>query len=87
MATQAKSKTSKSTDAQALPGRVLEVAREAGHGLLDTAEQTGKRIAELQESVGEASGVRLISTVSSTQADVTRNVAKAYVSAGRKLVG
>ena len=87
MATKAKTTTSKSTDPQALPGRFLQVAREAGHGLLDTAEQTGKRIAELQESVGEASGVAVISTVSGTQADVTRNVVKAYVSAGRKLVG
>jgi len=86
MATQAKTRTSKSTDAQALPGRVLQVAREAGHGLLDTAEQTGKRIAELQESVGEASGVELISTAGA-QAGVTRNVVNAYVSAGRKLVG
>jgi hypothetical protein len=87
MATQAKTRSSKSTDAQALPGRVLQVAREAGHGLLDTAEQTGKGIAELQEGVGESSGVEVISTVSRTQAGVTRNVVKAYVSAGRKLVG
>jgi hypothetical protein len=87
VATQAKTSTRKSTDAQDLSGRVLQVAREASHGLLDTAEQTGKRIAELQESVGEASGVELISTVSGTQAGVTRNVVTAYVSAGRKLVG
>jgi hypothetical protein len=87
MAAQANTRTSKSTDAQALPGRVLQVARETSNGLLDTAEQTGKRIAELQESFGEASGVELISTVAGTQAGITRTVVKAYVSAGRKLVG
>jgi hypothetical protein len=87
MTTQAKTRTSKSTDAQALPDRVLQVAREAGHDLFDTAEQSGERLAELQRGVGEASGVELISTVSGTQADVTRSIVKAYVSAGRKLVG
>ncbi len=87
MATQTKTRTRKSTDAWALPGRVLEVARETSNDLLDTGEQTGRRIAELQESVGEASGVKLISTVAGAQADVTRNVVKAYVSAGRTLVG
>jgi hypothetical protein len=87
VATQTKTTSSKSTDAQAVPGRVLEVAREAGHGLLDKAEQAGTRVAELQESVGERSGVELISTATGAQAGVTRNVVKAYVSVGRKLVG
>jgi hypothetical protein len=87
VATQTKTTTSKSTDAQAVPDRVLEVAREAGHGLLDTVEQAGKRIAELQERVGELSGVEPISTATGAQADVTRDVVKAYASAGRKLMG
>jgi hypothetical protein len=87
MATQAKTTTSKSSAAQAVPDRVLEVAREAGHGLLDTAEQAGKRVAELQKSLGELSRVELISTVTGAQADVTRDVVKAYVLTGRKLIG
>ena len=87
MATKTNTGTSKSSDARALPGRVLEVARETSNGLLDTGEQTGRCLAELQESVGEASGVKLISTVAGTQAGITRTVVNAYVSAGRKLVG
>jgi hypothetical protein len=87
MATKAKSTSSKSTRTQDLPDRVLEAVREAGHDFLDTAEQAGKRVAALQESVGEASRVELISTVTGTQADVTREVVDAYVSAGRRLIG
>ena len=87
MATQTKTTTGKSTDAQAVRDRVLEVAREAGHGLLDTAEQAGRRIAELQDRVGELSGVGPISPAAGAQADVTRDVFKAYASAGRNLIG
>ena len=87
MATQTKTRSSKSTGGQTVPDRVLEGAREAGHGVLDATEQAGKRIAELQEGVGELGRVELIATVSGAQADVTRDVVKAYVSTGRKLIG
>jgi hypothetical protein len=51
------------------------------------AEATAKRVAELQKSIGEATQVELISTVADAQANLTRDVTDAYVSAGRKLIG
>ena len=87
MATQAKTKKTADSGVQALADRVFEAARGAGHSYLDTAETTAKRVAELQKSIGQATRIELISTVADAQANVTRDVAEAYVSAGRKLIG
>jgi hypothetical protein len=84
MATQTKSSTTKkSTDPV---DRVVEAVREAGHNYLDATEKAAKRVAELQERVGESSGIELVSTVTGAQANFTRDVAQAYVSAGRSLI-
>jgi hypothetical protein len=45
VATQTKTTAGKSTDAQAVPDRVLAVAREAGHGLLDTTPSSRRESA------------------------------------------
>lgn len=87
MATQAKTRKSADSGVQALADRVAEAARNAGHSYLDTTQATAKRVAELQQSIGEASRIELISTVADAQANVTRDVTEAYVSAGRKLIG
>jgi hypothetical protein len=87
MATQAKTRKSADSGVQALADRIVEAARGAGNSYLDTTEATAKRVAELQKSVGEATRVELISTVADAQANLTRDVTDAYVSAGRKLIG
>jgi hypothetical protein len=87
MATQAKTRKSADSGVQALADRVVEAARDAGNSYLDTTEATAKRVADLQQSIGKASRVELISTVADAQANVTRDVTEAYVSAGRKLIG
>jgi hypothetical protein len=88
MATQAKS-NSRSTGfgAQDLVERVVDVARQAGHSYLDATERAAENVAKLQASAGEASRIEPISAVTGAQADVTRGVADAYVSAGRRIIG
>lgn len=87
MATQTKASTSKSTDSDALPSRALGAVREAGNGLLDTAEQAGQQYADFQERLGALTGVGMISSAAGFQAGVTRDVVKAYAATGRKLIG
>ena len=89
MATQAKSKSSTTTSAspEGLVERAVEVSRGAGHSYLDAAQWVGDQIAEFQKSIGEASQVELVTSAARTQADVTRDLVDAYVSAGRKMIG
>jgi hypothetical protein len=87
MATQAKTRKSADSGVQALADRIVEAARGAGNSYLDTTETTAKRVADIQQSIGKAIRVELISTVADAQANVTRDVTEAYVSAGRKLIG
>ena len=91
MATQAKTKSnSNSTTSHGPEGlveRAVEVSRGAGHSYLDAAQWVGDQIAEFQKSLGEASQVELVSSAARTQADVTRDLVEAYVSAGRRMIG
>ena len=88
MATQAKSKSqSTSTSPQGLVERFVDVGREAGHSYLDSTQWVGDQVAEFQKSIGEASQVELVSEAARTQADVTREIVDAYVSAGRRMIG
>jgi hypothetical protein len=89
MATQAKTKSTTTTgpSPQGLVDRAIEAGRGAGHGYLDAAQWVGDQVAELQKSIGEASQVELVSEAARTQADVTREIVDAYVSAGRRMIG
>ena len=91
MATQAKTKNSSnsttSSSPQGLVESAIEVSRGAGHSYLDAAQWVGDQVAEFQKSIGEASQVELVSSAARTQADVTRDLVDAYVSAGRKIIG
>jgi hypothetical protein len=79
MATQAKTNKNQSG--------VVEVVRNAGRSYLDAAEQAVDRVAELQERVAEASPFGWASSLTRFQAGLSRDVAGAYASAGRKLIG
>jgi hypothetical protein len=72
---------------QALAEHVVVAARRAGHAYLDSTEEAVNRLADLQVSVGQASRVDLVSDLAAVQADVSRDVGRAYVSAGRSLIG
>ena len=90
MATQAKTKSNSnsttSRSPQGLVESVIEVSRGAGHSYLDAAQWVGDQVAELQKSIGDASQVELVSEAARTQADVTRDLVDAYVSAGRRMI-
>jgi hypothetical protein len=66
---------------------ILDVPRKAGHAYLDTTEWAAERVADLQRRAGDATSIEWVADIAGAQADVTRDVAAAYVSAGRKLVG
>ena len=83
-ATSTKATSSKSSSTTS--NRVVELVRNAGHSYLDTTEKAAESLAEFQESVGQGTGIDLISSVAGTQAGITRDVARAYVSASRKLI-
>jgi hypothetical protein len=88
MATQAKSKSQPtSTKPQGLVEQVVELPRRAAHSYLDAAEWAGDQVAELQKSIGNASQVEFVSSAARAQADITRDVVEAYVSAGRRVIG
>ena len=88
MATQAKTKSqSNSTSPQGLVEGVIEASRGAGHRYLDATQWVGDQVAEFQKSVGDASQVQIVSSAARTQADVTRDLVEAYVSAGRRMIG
>jgi hypothetical protein len=86
MASQTKSSTSKS-GAGDIFEFVLDAPRKAGKAHLDTTKWAADRVAELQRQAGDATSIDWIADIAGAQADVTRDVAQAYVSAGRKLVG
>jgi hypothetical protein len=86
MASQTKTTTSKS-GAQDIFDFVLDTPRKAGHAYLDTTEWAADRVSDLQRRAGDATSIEWIADITGAQADVTRDVAQAYVSAGRKLVG
>ena len=88
MATQAKTKSqSTSTRPQGLVERFVDVGREAGHSYLDTTRWVGDQVAEFQKSIGDASQVQIVSSAARMQADATRGLVEAYVSAGRRMIG
>jgi hypothetical protein len=66
--------------------RIIESSKKAGNVYLDLYEKTLNSIADYQERAGEQSQIEWVSTVANAQADFTRELAKAYTSAGRSLI-
>ena len=67
--------------------RFVDVGRGAGHSYLDTTQWVGDQVAEFQKSIGDASQVQIVSSAARTQADVTRDLVEAYVSAASRMIG
>jgi hypothetical protein len=63
--------------------RIIETSVRAGLSSLELYEKALKSIADLQEAVGEASQLELISAIAGAQAKFTRDTADAYTSAVR----
>ncbi len=66
--------------------RVIENGRKAGLASLDLYEKTLKSIADMQQSVGDASQVQWLSQIAAAQANFTREMAETYTSAAREFL-
>lgn len=66
--------------------RVMESVRKAGNATIDTYERALESVAEFEQKVGEASPIELVTTITQAQANLTRDLGKAYVAAARSLV-
>jgi hypothetical protein len=71
---------------QELNERLLEASRKAGKAYLDTTEKTVKGFADLEVKLADATNIEFISTVAKAHADITRDLAGAYVSTARELL-
>ncbi len=66
--------------------RLLEAGRQVGNAYLDAYERTLTGVADLQDRTARASRVEWFSAAAAAQADFTRELAHASVSAGRELL-
>lgn len=66
--------------------RILDASKRTSAAVIDSYEKAFHTYADLQERVGEASPVEWVTTVTKAQADLTREVTKAYTSAARDLL-
>jgi hypothetical protein len=71
---------------QELNERLLDASRKAGKAYLDTTEKTLNSLADLEVKLADATNIELISTVANVHADITRDLAGAYVSTARELL-
>lgn len=65
---------------------MIDLSRRAGLGSLDLYERTLKSIADLQQSVGEASRLQWFAQICATQADFTREFAETYTATAREFL-
>jgi len=66
--------------------RVIGFGRKAGTSLLDAYETTGKTLADYQATIADATQLSWATPIVQAQADVTREVTKAYANAARALL-
>src|ERR1700688_1890211 len=65
--------------------RIIESSKQTGEMTLSAYAKMLQNIAELQENVGKASQVDWLTTFATAQANFTRDLAKGYTDAARKL--
>ena len=65
--------------------RIIESSKQTGEVTLNAYAKMLQNIAELQENVGKASQLDWLTTFATAQANFTRDPAKAYTAAARKL--
>jgi hypothetical protein len=65
---------------------LLDAGKKAGSAYLDAYEKTVQSIADYQSQAAKQTDVEWVSTLADAQARFTREVGKAYVSAGRELL-
>ncbi len=66
--------------------KILELSRRAGLSSLNLYEKTLKTIADVQQSVGEASRVQWLVQISAAQANFTRELAEIQTAMARELL-
>ncbi len=66
--------------------RIIEQGRKTNLASLDLYEKTLKSLADMQQSVGEASQVQWFSQIAAAQANFMREMAETYTSAARELL-
>lgn len=93
MATATQSKRTQTDEVQAAADRlrdlnekIIENGRKAGNVYLDLYEKTLKTIAETTEKAGSQSQIEWVQTFAKAQADLTREIAEAYVQASRQFL-
>jgi hypothetical protein len=69
-----------------LNDKLTSAGRKISLATLDSYEKTALGVADFQVKVAETSRVAWLQQVATTQADLTRDLTKAYVSAARELV-
>jgi hypothetical protein len=71
---------------QELNERLLETSRRFSKAYLDTTEKTVNGLADLEVKLADATNIEFVSTVASAHAEITRDLAGAYVSTARELL-
>jgi len=66
--------------------RIIANGQKAGLASLDLYEKTLKSLADMQQSVGEASQVQWLSQIAAAQANFTREMAETYTAAAREFL-
>jgi hypothetical protein len=66
--------------------RIIEQGRKAGLAYLDSYESTLKRLADFEETVGQASQIEWITELANAQAAFIRDVTAAYTRAAREML-
>ena len=66
--------------------RIIETGNKTGLASLDLYEKTLKSIADMQQSVGEASQIQWFSQIAAAQANFTREMAETYTAAARQFL-
>jgi hypothetical protein len=66
--------------------RIIESSKKAGNVYLDMYEKTFHSVADYQEKVGKQSDIDWVGTITTAQANFTRELADAYTSSARSLL-
>ncbi|MDP8908827.1 MAG: hypothetical protein M3N47_06850 [Chloroflexota bacterium] len=66
--------------------RIIETGHRTGLASLDLYEKTLKSIADMQQTVGEASQIQWFSQIAAAQANFTREMAETYTTAARQFL-